>query len=154
MMKNTGQTRRTGSYRSTMDHHPALKLELPADVYEHVRRAAKGMNQSVEKALANIVCAATPSLEKVPVEFRAELEAMEDFSDEKLWSLFYDKPAVSKQRRLQRLLDKNQQRALTAREQHALSELRMAGDRLMLQRSYAALLLKYRGHHVPNLKEF
>ena len=54
--------------------HPVLTLELPEDVYERVRRAAKGMNQPVEKALVNIVRAATPSLEKVPAEYRAELE--------------------------------------------------------------------------------
>jgi hypothetical protein len=40
-----------------------LVLELPDDIYERVRRAAKGMKQPVEKALVNIVRAATPSLE-------------------------------------------------------------------------------------------
>ena len=49
--------------------HPVLKVELPEDLYERVRRAAKGMNQTVENALANLVRAATPSLEKVPVEY-------------------------------------------------------------------------------------
>jgi len=39
--------------------------------YEHVRRAAKAMNQPMEKAPANIVRAATPSLEKVPEEYRS-----------------------------------------------------------------------------------
>jgi hypothetical protein len=46
--------------------HPVLTLELPEDVYERVRRAAKGMNQPVEKALVDIVRAATPSLENRP----------------------------------------------------------------------------------------
>jgi hypothetical protein len=50
---------------------PVLTLELPADIYEHVRRAAKGMNQSLEKALVNIVRAAAPALDKVPAEYRA-----------------------------------------------------------------------------------
>src|SRR5689334_19906129 len=44
-----------------------LRLELPEDVYERVRRAAKGMKQPLEKALVKIVRAATPPLEKVPV---------------------------------------------------------------------------------------
>ena len=66
---------------------PVLNLKLPEDVYERVRRAAKGMNQPVEKALVNIVRAATPSLEKVPAEYRAELEAMEDLGDEELWRI-------------------------------------------------------------------
>ena len=50
---------------------------------------------------------------------------------------------------MQRLLDKNQRGELTDRERQALAELRSTGDRLMLRRSYAALLLKYRGHRVP-----
>ena len=128
--------------------HPVLTLELPEDVYERVRRAAKGMNQPVEKALVDIVRAATPSLEKVPAEYRAELEGMEDLGDDELWEISRSRFEAVKQRRIQRLLDKNQRGELTDRERQALAELRSAGDRLMLRWSYAALLLKYRGHRV------
>ena len=134
--------------------HPVLTLELPEDIYERVRRAAKGMNQPVEEALVNIVRAATPSLEKVPAEHRAELEALEDLSDEELWRILRSRPEPAQQRRLERLLDKNQRGELTDRERRALGELRAEGDRRMLRRSYAALLLKYRGHRVPNLEDF
>jgi hypothetical protein len=134
--------------------HPVVTLELPEDIYEHVRRAAKGMNQPVEKALVDIVRAATPSLAKVPAEYRAQLEVMEDLGDEELWRISRRRPAPAKQRRLERLLDKNQRGELTDRDRQALCELRADGDRLMLQRSYAALLLKYRGHRVPNVEDF
>jgi hypothetical protein len=130
---------------------PVLTLELPEDVYERVSRAAKGMNQPVETALVNIVRAATPSLERVPADYRAELEAMEDLGDEELLRITRSRPAPAQQRRLQRLLKKNQAGELTDREQHALRSLRAEGDRLMLRRSYAALLLKYCGHRVPNI---
>jgi hypothetical protein len=133
--------------------HPLLTLELPDDVYERVRRAAKGMNQPVEKALVNIVRAATPSLEKVPAECRADLEAMEDLGDEELGRMLRSRPAPDRQRRLERLLDKGQRGELTDRERQTVGELRAEGDRLMLQRSYAALLLKYRGHSVPKLED-
>ena len=73
--------------------HPVLTLELPEDVYERVRRAAKGMNQPVEKALVDIVRAATPSLEKVPPEYRAELESLEDLGDDELWRISRSGPA-------------------------------------------------------------
>src|SRR5271163_760916 len=87
---------------------PVLTLQLPEDIYEHVRRAAKGMKQPVEKALVKIVRAATPSLEKVPLEYRAELEAMEDLGDDALWKISESRPAPFRQRRLENLLDKNQ----------------------------------------------
>jgi len=129
---------------------PVLTLELPDDIYERVRRAAKGMNQPVEEALVNIVRAATPSLERVPAEYRAELEGLEDLGDEELWKIVRSRPAPARQRRLERLLVKNERGELTDPERRALDELRSDGDRRMLRRSYAALLLKYRGHRVPN----
>ncbi len=134
--------------------HPALTLELPEDIYERIRRAAKGMNQPMEKALVNIVRAATPSLERVPAEYHAELEALEDLGDEELWKISRSRLAPAKQRRLERLLDKNQRAELNDREKHTLGEMRADADRLMLQRSYAALLLKYRGHQLPNIEDF
>src|SRR3954469_3705871 len=104
--------------------HPVLTLELPEDIYERVRRAAKGMNQPVEKALVDIVRAATPSLEKVPSEYRAELESMEDLGDEELWRIARGRTAPSDQRRVQRLLDKNQRGELTDRERQTLAKVR------------------------------
>jgi hypothetical protein len=133
--------------------HPVLTLELPDDIYERVRRAANGMNQPVESAIVNIVRAATPSLEKIPDEYRADLEAMEDLRDKELWSILRSRPALATQRRQERLLNKNQGGELTERERRALGELRADGDRQMLRRSYAALLLKYRGHRTPKLEE-
>jgi hypothetical protein len=131
--------------------HPVVNLELPEDIYEHVRRAAKGMNQPLEKALVSIVRAATPSLEKVPAEYRAELETMEDLGDEELWRILRSRLASAKQRRLEALLDKSQRATLTDSENESLIALRKDGDRLVLRRSYAALLLKYRGHRLPSL---
>src|SRR5260370_232192 len=96
---------------------PVLTLELPEDVYERVRRAAKGMKQPVEQALVNIVKAATPSLEKVPLEYRAQLEAMEDLADQELWDAAADRLAPAQQRRLATLLDKSQRGQLANREQ-------------------------------------
>ncbi len=130
-----------------------LTLKLPADVYERVRRATRGMKQPVETALVNILKAATPSLARVPVEYRAELEVMEDLADDELWQAAESTLARAQQRRLAPLLDKNQRAALTEREQRALTGLRVAADRVMLRRSYANLLLNYRGHRIPKIAD-
>jgi hypothetical protein len=131
----------------------AVTLKLPDDVYRHVRRAAKGMKEPVEKALVKIVAAATPSLAKVPVAFRAELEAMEVLDDRDLWDMAESQLTPDKQRRLAHLIAKNRRGSLTDQERRALTALRTDADRLMLQRAYAYLLLKYRGHSVPNPTE-
>ena len=130
-----------------------LTLSLPDDIYQRVRRAAKGMKKPVEQALARIVAGATPSLEKVPAPYRAELEAMEDATDEVLWKETTRRAAPAQERRLKLLLQKNQHRELTDSEQEELDQLRSEADRLMLRRSYAYLLLKYRGHRIPGLAD-
>ncbi len=65
------------------------------------------------KALVKIVRAATPSLEKVPVEYRAELDAMEDLGDAALLKIAKSSLVPAKQHRLERLLESNQRGALT-----------------------------------------
>jgi hypothetical protein len=90
------------------------------------------------------VQAAIPSLEKVPAQYRGELEAMEDLGEKALWRISRARLAPAKQRRVERLLDKNRRGELTDQERRSLKELRTDGDRMMLQRSYAVLLLKYR----------
>jgi len=132
---------------------PVLTLALPEDLYEHVRRAAKGMKQPVETALVNIVKAATPSLDKVPAEYRAELEAMEDLVDAELWKEAERTLSPTEERRLAKLLAKNQLGQLSQKEHKTLVELRTVADRRMLRRSYAHVLLKYRGHRIPNLAD-
>jgi hypothetical protein len=130
----------------------AITVELPEEVYRHVKRAAEGMKRPVERVLASIVKGATPSLEKVPVEYRAELESLETLGDDKLWKVAESAMPAERQRRLARLLLKTSGE-LTAREQERLARLRNEADRLTLHKSYAYLLLKYRGHRIPNLPE-
>jgi len=130
-----------------------ITLDLPDEILERLRRTARGMKQPLEEALVNIVKAATPSLDKVPLKYRAELEAMEDLSDEDLWQVAKSSLPPARQRRLAKLLHKTQCERLTDREAQALTELRIEADRLMLHRSYAYLLLKYRGQPIPVLAE-
>jgi hypothetical protein len=130
-----------------------LTLELPDDLSERVRRTAQGMKQPVEQALVAIVRAATPSLAKVPHEFRAELESLEVLDDDALVRTAEEHLAPAKQRRLETLLDKNKRGKNTQRERQALTTLRSEANRLTLRRVYAFLLLKYRGHRIPSLAE-
>jgi 5-methylcytosine-specific restriction endonuclease McrA len=105
-----------------------LSVELPEDVYERVRRAATATKQPMEKALAAIVRGATPSLDKVPSQYRAELEAMEILGDDDLVAIARAGLTAAKQRRLADLLHKNQQGRLTTRQESALAELQSEGS--------------------------
>ncbi|MCI0485071.1 MAG: hypothetical protein L0229_00445 [Blastocatellia bacterium] len=129
----------------------AITVELPEDVYERLKRAARGMNGTVEQALASIVKAAMPSLETMPPRYRSELEDMESLSDDGLREVAESRISAAKQWQLDRLSMKNQMGELTPEEQRALTRLRDETDRLMLRRSYAYMLLKCRGHRIPVL---
>src|ERR1700687_4799953 len=126
----------------------AITVELSEEVYEQVKRAAQGMKRPLERVLASIVKAATPSLEKVPSEYRSELENLEIRGDEQLWRIARSQLPAEHQRRLMRLLRKLESGGLTDREQQSLTQLREEADRLTLRKSYAYLLLKYRGHRI------
>lgn len=131
----------------------AITVELPEDVYEHVKRAALGMRRPLDRALASIVKAATPSLEKVPAEYRSELESLEALSDERLWKIAESRVPEKHEGTLTRLLRKNQGPGLTEREQQSLTRLRSETGRVALRKAYAYLLLKYRGHRIPTLHD-
>ncbi len=133
-----------------MSIHPVV-VELPKDIYERVERTAKGLKQPVQQALMKIVEAGLPSLAKVPPEHQPELEAMEAMSDEELWEIARSEMATAQQDRLDHLLQKNQAEGLSKAEQKELDWLHAEANRLMLQKSYAHVLLKWRGHQVPKL---
>jgi hypothetical protein len=103
--------------------------------------------------LVHILKSAMPSLDKVPPEYRPELERMETFSDEELFEATKVRLSSTRQRRLNNLLRKNQAEGLNKRERESLRELSKEADRLTLCRAYAFLLLKQRGHRIPALAE-
>ena len=133
-----------------MSVHPVV-LELPEETYERVDRTAKGLKQPVQQALLKIVEAGLPSLAKVPPEYLPELEALEAMSDEELWEIARSEMLAAQQDRLDHLLQKNQTEDLSEVEQQELDQLHTEANRLMLQKSYAHVLLKWRGHQMPKL---
>jgi hypothetical protein len=136
--------------RKIMNIHSVV-VELPEEIYKRVDRTAKGLKQPVQQALIKIVEAGLPSLAKVPPEYWPELEALEAMSDEELWEIARSEMAAAQQDRLDHLLQKNQAEGLSEAEQQELDRLHAEANRLMLQKSYAHVLLKWRGHQVPNL---
>jgi len=88
----------------------------------------------------------------MPQSIEQELRVLESLSDDVLWTVARGKMAASKQRRWKRLLDKNRQGILTESERQELEQLTAEGDRLTLYKAHAFLLLKERGHRIPELE--
>jgi hypothetical protein len=59
----------------------------------------------------------------------------------------------AKQRLYSRLLHKNSQGTITAREKETLYALGEEARRLTLKKAHAYMLLKWRGHRIPSQEE-
>ncbi len=87
----------------------------------------------------------------LPPEVEAELRALEVLNDDVLWAVARSRMNLTKQRRWRRLLEKSKQHGLTEPEQQELERLMADGDRLTVCKAQAYLLLKKRGHRIPEL---
>lgn len=126
----------------------SVTVDLPEILFRRIERTAKGLNQPMPQALLKIVESNLPALDKVPVQYRTELEAMESWTDQHLWRAVREMMPDHAQMELNELLDKNKAGALNSAEQARLDELHSESDRLMLRKSYALALLKWRGNQV------
>ena len=127
----------------------SVTVELPEVLFRKIERAARGLNQPMPQALLRIVESGLPSLDKVPPLHRADLEDMETWSDQRLWRVVREELPADVQQELSDLLDMNQQRELSRAEETRLDTLHAQANRLMLRKSYALALLKWRGNKVP-----
>lgn len=87
----------------------------------------------------------------LPPEVESELQALAWLSDDVLWAVARSRTNHPKQRRWRRLLEKSQRSALTDSERQELTRLTTDGDRLTLCKAQAYLILKQRGHPIPEL---
>ena len=125
-----------------------IMIELPEPIYQRVERTAKGLNQPIPQAIVKIMELGLPSLAKVPPQYHPELESLETVSDHELRQVAESSLELVKQKRLTQLLTK---RPLTNRDKIELEQLRAESNRLLIRKSWAYLLLKWRGQVVPNL---
>jgi hypothetical protein len=128
-----------------------ITLDLPEDMHQRLQSMAQAIHQPLEEVVVRTIQGnLPPSVDDLPVEVRADLAGLQAATDDALW-VIANEPAPKRQwQRHQRLLEKNQSRALKPAEQGELAVLRRAMDRLVLRRSYALALLKWRGHSLPN----
>jgi hypothetical protein len=131
-----------------------VTLELPEPVFQQLARIALATQQPLEVLAAqSIVSNLPPTPDNAPVEMQAELLQMQTKDNTELLSIAQSQIVVEQQQRHVELLEKNQNGELTPSERQELSELRIAADRLMLQKAYAWSILRWRGHKLPNLNE-
>ena len=129
-----------------------LTIQLPDEVYARLQHAAYGNEKKVRQVAIQMLSAALPPDDTMSQGIEQELRLLESLSDDVLSPVARGKMAASKQRRWKRLLDKNRQGTLTEAERQELEQLTAEGDHLALYKAHAYLLLKERGHRIPELE--
>lgn len=130
-----------------------VTLKLPETIFLPAQRMAKANRQPLAKILVIALQTSLPSLEGLPPDLHAKLAKLERLKDSTLWRIMLSQVPTDKQRKIARLLRKNQSGELTDRERAALSVLQHEADFVMLRKARAAVLLRFRGHRLPTLAE-
>lgn len=129
-------------------------VEIPPALYHRLQRIAELTHRPVNELVLRTLEAGVPPLpEDLPETMRADLEPLEALDDDALWRVAQSRVSDNDSLRHGDLLEKNSAGTIKPEERRALAELRQAADRLMLQKAYASVLLKWRGHRLPNIAD-
>ena len=128
-----------GKVKGTLMTTHAVTLELPEHVYQRLQHIAQATQQSFDAVvLRAIQVGAPPSWEDAPVEFQADLAALDCLDDATLWHIARRRQIAADMVRYQELLEKNANDTLSDAERAELTQLRTAADRFMLRKVQAA----------------
>lgn len=129
----------------------SVTVQLPDDIYEHLRRQADETRSTVEEQVVRAVAATMPPT-GLPPELVEELDQLSSLDDQSLWNAARSTLPLRAARRLATLHDKVQRGGeLSERETQDEEELIGQYERIMLIRARAAVLLKERGQDISSL---
>jgi predicted transcriptional regulator len=131
----------------------AFTLTLPDELYESIQRNAQATHQPPESMLLRSLSVSLPSLDGVPAAVAEDLVQLEALDDEALRAVVYETVERDASDEIEDLLEKNRAAALDAAEIDRLDVLRRKANRTMLRKARAAVLLRFRGRHVPTIDE-
>ena len=138
------------SNTATAQSARTVTVQLPENLYLRLQQTARATRQSLESTMLRALqIGSPPSWEAASAEFQGDLAALDRLDDAALWRIARTRAAPALMDRYQVLLDRNANRALSAKERQELVQLRTDLDRQMLLKVHAAALLQWRGHQIP-----
>lgn len=124
-------------------------ISIPDTLYEKARKLAEQNAQPVDEIIRERLAEAfDQQLLDLPVDERAELQAIAYLSDDTLWTIAREQMQPTKQDRLSLLMDKNSLGTISSVEYAELSALVEGGQRLTLRKAEAMKLLLDRGYQI------
>lgn len=127
-----------------------VTIELPAPLYERLRRRAEAAHRTVEDELLEVVATASGSGD-LPAGLEPVLTSLTALDDASLWGAARARLSAESAAELEALHPKRQREGLTSAEAQAAAALTAQYERAMLVRAEAASLLRDRGYDVSSL---
>ena len=124
-------------------------VSIPADLYRKAQQVAEQTARSADDVIRERLAGAFDPFEiDLPADERAELKALNQLSDDALWTIAREQMPLAKQEQQAALMAKNSRGTITESEYNELSLLVEQGQRLALRKAEAMRLLLDRGHSV------
>ena len=132
-----------------------ITVTIPEMLYLQLEAAARSSAQTVDAVI-------TQSLERtvpphlaalLPAALRAELDAMEQLSDDALRAIAYSVAPPERGGQMDGLIGLKQAGTITAEQQAQLTALRDESEALMVRKAHAFVLLKSRGDTIPAIDQ-
>jgi hypothetical protein len=131
-----------------------VTLQLPEPIYRYLQQIAVATQRSLEQVAAQSIAGnLPPSVTSLPAEMQRELLGLQTAPIKKLKQIAFRQLSPAQQERHLALLEKNSAGTISPAEQEELATLRLAADRLMIQKAYAWAVLRWHGQSVPELDE-
>lgn len=130
-----------------------ITLNVPAPLYQKLKRRADATLRTVEDELLTMVATAAPLVDELPQDLEDAISPMALLDDEALWRAARTHISADAAERMEELHTRRRREGLTGEETQALAMLVAQYERSMLVRAQAAALLKQRGHDVAALLE-
>lgn len=127
-----------------------ITVDFPRPVYQRLQRQSRIMNIPINEVVVQTVRHRLPLwLESVPPDLEKELAQLDDLSVAQVQKIAKSRLPSAKQRKLDRLLQKNSEGTITMNELSELDNVQLEANFLMLKKAKALALLKNLGLPLP-----
>ncbi len=126
----------------------SVTITIPQYLYDRARLLAEQQALPVEQILVHQLETTLVELPALSADEQAELEALTHLSDEALWTIAREQMQSETQQQMQLLMERNNLGIISTHERDELSRLVDLGQRLILRKAKAVVLLTKRGHSI------
>lgn len=125
----------------------AITLDIPDLIHQRLLTTAQATQRPLNEIILRVLqVGSLPTWDDAPLEFQADLAALDRLDDGTLWQIARSQKTEADLERYDDLLERNQNASLTEAEKDELADLRKDSERFMLCKAQAIVLLRWRGH--------